>query len=134
MKHKWMILLLVGFASLSQADQVMAADIVPVITGVDWTQYAASGTTEVNGTEFTVSFPGLPAGTYTVEVEASEVFFGQVGKRVMDVLSGPSVVAKNWDVFQEAGGKNKAVVKRASVQHAADDIGGPLCVTFRACC
>jgi len=112
--------------------QVKAADVAPVITGSDWTQYATAGGAEVNGTQFTVSFPGLPAGKYTVVVEASEIYFAQAGQRVMDVSCGPSVVAKGWDVFQEAGGKNKRVAKSVSVQHAADDIGGPLGVTFRA--
>jgi beta-glucosidase len=117
---------------LLNAAQVRAADIVPVITGGDWTQHAASGQTEINGTQFTVAFPGLPAGAYTVIVEAAEIYFAQPGQRVMDVSSGPVVIAKGWDVFQEAGGKNKTVAKSVTVQHAADDIGGPLGVTFQA--
>ena len=87
--------------------QVRAADIVPVITGGDWTQHAASGQTEINGTQFTVAFPGLPAGAYTVIVEAAEIYFAQPGQRVMDVSSGPVVIAKGWDVFQEAGGRGE---------------------------
>lgn len=123
------ILLVLG--SLPGA-QVKAADITPVITGADWTQFATAGVTEVNGTQFTVSFPGLAAGTYTVVVEASEIYFAQAGQRVMDVSCGQSVVAKGWDIFQDAGGKNKTVEKSLSVEHAADDIGGPLCVSFNA--
>ena len=34
-----------------------------------------------NGSQFTVSFPGLPAGTYTVVVEGSEIYFAQAGSK-----------------------------------------------------
>ena len=48
---------------------------------------------------------------YTVRLHFAEPTHERAGRRVFDVLLGGKVVLKDFDVFAEAGGRNKALVK-----------------------
>ena len=55
----------------------------------------------------------LPAGKYTVRLHFAETYDGifDEGERVFDVSFNGKVVLKDFDVFKEAGGANKPVIK-----------------------
>ena len=48
---------------------------------------------------------------YTVRLAFAELVHNAAGKRVFDIKVQDKVVAKDFDVFQQAGAKNRAVVK-----------------------
>jgi len=48
---------------------------------------------------------------YTVRLHFAEPTNDRAGRRVFDVILGGKVVLKDFDVFAEAGGRNKALVK-----------------------
>jgi beta-glucosidase len=85
---------------------------------------------EVYGHSFTAKVAGLPAGTYTVEIDVAEVFCKGPGQRVMSITSGDTVLADNFDIYAAAGGFAKACKLRGTVKHQADSVGGPLSITF----
>ncbi len=58
---------------------------------------------EVCGDSFTAKVAGLPAGTYTIEIDFAELFFQGPGQRVMKITSGDTVLADNLDLFAAAG-------------------------------
>jgi beta-glucosidase len=107
-----------------------AAEIRTDLTGGQF--YTKGARTEVYGRTLEVVFSGLPAGTYTVEVDAAELFFNQPGRRAMNIACGETVLAKNWDPFKEAGGAGKTATVRAKVDHPGDSLRGPLVVAFTA--
>src|SRR6188508_1985682 len=53
---------------------------------------------DVNGPRFTVTVSNLPAGRYTVEINAAETTATAAGERVYDVLAGDQVLAKDFDL------------------------------------
>src|SRR5208282_4658408 len=52
---------------------------------------------EIYGTNFTVTVPNLPAGTYTVVIGLAEVDFLNAGQRAFDIKCGDQVVTNNLD-------------------------------------
>ena len=84
---------------------------------------------EVHGPSFTATVTGLPAGTYTVEIDFAEVYFKKPGQRVMKITSGDTVLADNLDLFAVAGFA-KAYKFQSKIIHQNDSILGPLVLTF----
>jgi len=85
---------------------------------------------EIYGTNFTLSVPNLPAGTYTVRVGLAEVDFLKAGQRSFDIACGEQVLASNLDVFAAAGGAGKVYFVTARVEHPGDALRGPLTFAF----
>ncbi|HVU27579.1 MAG TPA: malectin domain-containing carbohydrate-binding protein [Verrucomicrobiae bacterium] len=52
--------------------------------------------------------------TYTIRLHFAETTFDESGKRKFNVLINGEKVLSNFDVFEEAGGKNRALVKEFS--------------------
>jgi beta-glucosidase len=93
---------------------------------------AAAFREEINGTNFTVTITGLPAGKYTVSIGEAENVAGAAGERVFDVTSGDASLARNFDIFATAGAANKVCYINAAVEHEDDAIKGPLKISFAA--
>jgi beta-glucosidase len=93
---------------------------------------AAAFREEINGKNFTVSIAHLPAGKYTVVIGEVETLAGGPGERLFDVTSGDTVLARNFDIFTNAGGARKVSSITGLVEHENDSIKGPLTVTFAA--
>ena len=56
-------------------------------------------------------FDGLAPGKLTVEMFFAEPRFDRPGQRVFDIALNGQTVAKHFDIFAEAGGKGRALVK-----------------------
>ena len=67
---------------------------------------------DINGTKFTVSISNLPAGRYTIEINAAETTATAAGERVYDVTADDQVLAKDYDLFVAAGGGVAAAESR----------------------
>lgn len=66
------------------------------------------------GPDFTYSIPAPvpPAGkSYTVRLHFAELYDQAAGKRLQDVFINGQQVLTKFDIYEEAGAKNKAVVK-----------------------
>lgn len=87
---------------------------------------------DVNGTNFTVTIAGLPAGSYTLVISAAETLVSRTGERLFDVTSGDQVVAKEFDLFATAGGARKVAAITGTVEHVDDSLRGPLRISFVA--
>ncbi len=85
---------------------------------------------DVNGTDFTVTVPGLPAGKYTIAISSVETVATQPGERVFSVSSGDTILAEDFDIFATAGGPRKVAVLRGTVEHVDDALRGPLKLSF----
>jgi len=86
---------------------------------------------EVYGPSFTATVVGLPAGTYTVEIDFAEVYNKGLGQRVMKITSGDTVLADSLDLYAVAGFA-KAYKLQAKIVHQDDTIRGPFVLTFTA--
>ena len=93
---------------------------------------AADFREDVNGTNFSVTISGLPAGKYTIAISAVETAGSGAGERIFDVLAGDTTVAKDFDIFSAAGAARKVATVSGSVDHADDAIRGPLRINFVA--
>ena len=72
----------------------------------------------VCGRFFEASVPGLPAGRYTVEIDATETVFLRERERFMDVSLGPQVVlVRDLDVFKRSGGFGQAYLIQGEVNY-----------------
>ncbi|HSW96630.1 MAG TPA: malectin domain-containing carbohydrate-binding protein [Candidatus Saccharimonadales bacterium] len=61
---------------------------------------------------FTYTIPNLQAGAnYLVRLHFNELYWNNAGSRVFNVKINGSQVLTNYDIFQQAGGENKAVVE-----------------------
>ena len=105
-----------------------AADVKVVVDGGQFAEL--NGNVELYGKSMSVSFSGLPPGKYTVVVEAAENYHDAVGRRIQTVSCGDLVLAKDVDIFKDAGGKGKRYVVKGDVEHKADSLAGPLTVSF----
>lgn len=54
---------------------------------------------------------GLTPGKITVQLYLDDGYMGDPGQRIFDVAINGTTVAKDLDIFTEAGGKNRALVK-----------------------
>jgi hypothetical protein len=62
-----------------------------------------------------VRYTGLPNGAAKVELFFAETYQDGPGKRMFDVALNGQTVLKNFDTFQESGGKDRAIVKTFTV-------------------
>ncbi len=85
---------------------------------------------EISGKSFVLSAPGLEPGIYTVEVDLVEAVLDEEGMRVMDILCGPTILAKDFDLVKEAGGFRETYQVSGDVEHLGDAQRGPLAVAF----
>jgi beta-glucosidase len=85
---------------------------------------------EIYGTNFTVSIPELPAGTYNVQLGFAEVDLLGPGQRAFDITCGEQGLATNLDLFTAAGGAGKVIFVTNQVEHPGDALRGPLTFTF----
>jgi len=87
---------------------------------------------DVNGPRFTVTISNLPAGRYTIEINAAETTATAAGERVYDVVAGDQVLAKDFDLYVAAGGSRKAATIRGAIEKSDDALRGPLRLSFNA--
>jgi len=66
----------------------------------------------------------LAPGKYTVRLHFAETYDGVTsdGERVFDVSFNGKVVLKDFDVFKEAGGANKPVIKEIKGVEVTDKL------------
>jgi len=66
----------------------------------------------------------LPPGKYTVRLHFAETYDGvtAAGERVFDISFNGKVVLKNFDVFKEAGGAFKPVIKEIKGVEVSDKL------------
>jgi beta-glucosidase len=93
---------------------------------------AAAFREDINGTNFTVTVAGLPAGKYTITVRAAETVASEAGQRVFDVIAGDASLARDFDLIATAGGRRKVVTISGLVEHEDDALRGPLKISFVA--
>lgn len=99
------------------------------VTGSTVYQDPATKQLELFGNPMDVTVSGLPPGTYTLEVDARELFYKAPGKRVMSLRSGNQVLAEHVDLYKLAGGNNPYTIT-AKVNHPGDFANGPLVIQF----
>jgi beta-glucosidase len=87
---------------------------------------------DVNGQEFTITIPTLPAGKYTITIGAAETVATAAGERVFSVTSGDTPIAKDFDIITAAGGARKVATVSGTVEHTDDALRGPLKISFSA--
>lgn len=85
---------------------------------------------------FTYTIPNLtPGGTYTIRLHFNELYWGTslagnnggVGSRVFNVSINGSQVLSNFDIYQTAGGANKAITEQFP---ATPDANGNVTIDF----
>ncbi|WP_053980948.1 malectin domain-containing carbohydrate-binding protein [Marinagarivorans algicola] len=64
------------------------------------------------GSNLIYKIPLTNKGSYDVILHFAEVFHTEKGKRIMDVFIENKKVLSNYDIFDKAGGKNKAKTER----------------------
>lgn len=61
---------------------------------------------------FTYTIPNLvPNATYDLKLHFNELYWNAAEKRVFNVKINGNQILTNYDIFQETGTKNKAIVK-----------------------
>src|SRR5262249_8265668 len=69
---------------------------------------------------FTYTIPGLTAGaTYTIRLHFNDWYSTSAGQRLFNVAINGQQVLSNFDIFQDAGGANKADIKQFTATAAA---------------
>jgi len=77
---------------------------------------------------FSYTIPNLtPGSTYTVRLHFNELYWNSAGSRVFNVSINDSQVLTNFDIYQAAGGANKAVVEEFP---ATVDANGNITINF----
>ena len=75
---------------------------------------------ERNG-DFSYTVTGLtPGASHTVVLHFAEILYAAAGGRLFNVAINGSPVLSNFDIFLEAGGANRAVVRKFSVVASSD--------------
>jgi hypothetical protein len=67
------------------------------------------------GGAFTYNVPVTPGRTYRVRLTFSEVYFNEAGSRRVNVALNGVRVVDGLDVFAEAGGRFRPVIREAEV-------------------
>ena len=81
-----------------------------------------SGVSGLRQCKIPVAEAGGRESRYTVRLAFAELDHDAAGKRVFDIKIQGKVVAKGFDVFQQAGGKNRPVVKEFTGIDADDEL------------
>jgi len=68
------------------------------------------------------TFHNLTPGKVKVELFFAETYFEQSGQRLFDVALNDNVVLKNFDICQEAGGADRALIKTFEVDLPTSDL------------
>ena len=77
---------------------------------------------------FSYTIPNLtPNSTYTVRLHFNELYQNSAGSRVFNVSINGQQVLTNFDIYQAAGGANKAVVEEFP---ATVDANGNITINF----
>jgi Tol biopolymer transport system component len=77
---------------------------------------------------FTYKATGLTPGvSYTVRLHFAELYFSSAGQRLFNVTINGVQVLSNFDIFAQAGGKNKAIVESFA---ATADAAGTITIGF----
>ncbi|MBM4090507.1 MAG: methyltransferase domain-containing protein [Planctomycetes bacterium] len=92
------------------------------ITGTDKPWLFRSGVRGLRKCSIPVAGPADGRARYTVRLAFAELEHETAGKRVFDVSIQGRLVAENLDVFQEAGGKNRAMVREFPGIEASDKL------------
>ena len=124
-----LVLLMVCFALLATAAHADTAGFVPdsladggqpyaVTVPIDVSAPHAAAQSvyqhEVYGPDVTYDIPASPpppGRSYTVRLHFAELYDGAAGQRIFSVMLNGKPILQNFDVFAEAGAKDKAVVK-----------------------
>jgi len=99
---------------------------IDTLSLLDLSQVSCPAPREVYGSErwgeFTYELGGLaPGARCRVRLHFAEIYFGAPGRRVFDVEVGGARALERFDVFAEAGGAHRAIVR--DVETAADPAG-----------
>ena len=86
---------------------------------------------DVNGKNFTVTVNGIPGGKYTLAIGEVETIATASGQRVFSVTADDTQIAKDFDIFAQAGAR-KVTTITGTFDHADDALHGPLKITFTA--
>ena len=81
------------------------------IQGTDAPWVFASGCTGLTQCKVPLIDKGQPPALYTVRLAFVELVHDRAGQRLFDIRLQDRVVLKDFDIFREAGGRNRAVVK-----------------------
>ena len=81
-----------------------------------------SGVTGVRQCKVPVAEAGDGRARYTVRLAFAELEHDAAGQRVFDIKIQGQVVAEDFDIFQQAGGKNRAVIKEFTGIEADDQL------------
>jgi len=77
---------------------------------------------------FTYTIPNLTAnGTYTVRLHFNELYWNAAGQRTFNTSINGTQVLSNFDIYQTAGGKDKAIVEQFP---ATADANGNITIQF----
>jgi len=80
------------------------------------------------GNSFSYTIPNLTAnGTYTVRLHFNELYWNAAGQRVFNVAINGTQDLANFDIYQTAGGKDKAIVEQFP---AIADSNGNITIQF----
>lgn len=80
------------------------------------------------GNTFSYTIPNLTAnGSYTVRLHFNELYWNAAGQRVFNVGINGTQVLSNFDIYQTAGGKNKAITEQFP---ATADSNGNITINF----
>lgn len=133
--YRYTLTLLLALAAASCRQQYMVTDLV--VRG-DITSIAIENLpaeipaerfgNEIYGPVIYLTANQIPPGLYTVEIDEIETWADAPGKRTMSVFCNGELVTPQFDIFQEAGGKNIAFTKTFEVNHP----GGSLNLKFEA--
>ena len=85
---------------------------------------------EIQGTNFSLSVPNLPAGRYTVVIGLAEVDYTNAGERVFDITSSNQTLARNLDVLTAAGGAGHVLLLTNRIDFSGDAAQGPFTLAF----
>ncbi|MBM4085529.1 MAG: hypothetical protein FJ272_12120, partial [Planctomycetes bacterium] len=81
------------------------------VTGADAPWVFTSGACGLTRTTVELASAGQPPASYTVRLCFAELTHNQPGQRVFDVKIQGNVVLKDLDIFHQAAGRGKALVK-----------------------
>ncbi len=87
---------------------------------------------EIYGPQFTVAVPGLDSGRYTVVIGLVENHFNDAGERIFNITAERQAIARNLDIFADAGGQGNVLFLTNKVDFASDATPGPFSVKFAA--
>jgi beta-glucosidase len=125
------VIVIEGLILMSALSPLPAAELHPfILDGGKFGSFQKNTVVEVYGKTLKVTCAGLPAGTYTVELDATEYVFNQPGKRMMTVTCGDVELAKDLDLVKTVG-KDKLFTIKGTVEHRGDPANGPLCISLQ---